>query len=93
MVGPEGIKTWLDGTALLIFAGGVMLPLLYWALQWLTFTFSTMVPTPGGVGGSEAAFLLLYAPFISPDTLGPVMVIWRLSGPERSFMRPPDVSE
>ena len=46
------------------FAGGVMLPLLYWALQWLTFTFSTMVPTPGGVGGSEAAFLLLYAPFI-----------------------------
>lgn len=65
-------------TAIIGFAGGVMLPLLYWALQWLTFTFSTIVPTPGGVGGSEAAFLLLYAPFISPDTLGPVMVIWRL---------------
>ena len=65
-------------TAIIGFAGGAMLPLLYWALQWLTFTFSTMVPTPGGVGGTEAAFLLLYAPFVSPDTLGPVMVIWRL---------------
>lgn len=65
-------------TAIIGFAGGVMLPLLYWALQWLTFTFSTIVPTPGGIGGSEAAFLLLYAPFVSPDALGPVMVIWRL---------------
>lgn len=65
-------------TAIIGFAGGAMLPLLYWALQWLTFTFSTVVPTPGGIGGSEAAFLLLYAPFVSPDTLGPVMVIWRL---------------
>ncbi|MEM8695410.1 MAG: lysylphosphatidylglycerol synthase transmembrane domain-containing protein [Pseudomonadota bacterium] len=65
-------------TAIIGFAGGAMLPLLYWALQWLTFTFSTIVPTPGGIGGSEAAFLLLYAPFLSPDTLAQVMVIWRL---------------
>ena len=65
-------------TAIIGFAGGAMMPLLYWALQWLTFTFSTIVPTPGGVGGTEAAFLLLYAPFVSPDSLGPVMVIWRL---------------
>jgi uncharacterized protein (TIRG00374 family) len=65
-------------TAIIGFAGGAMLPLLYWALQWLTFTFSTMVPTPGGIGGTEAAFLLLYAPFLSPDTLAQVMVIWRL---------------
>jgi len=65
-------------TAIIGFAGGQMLPLLYWALQWLTFTFSTMVPTPGGVGGTEAAFLLLYAPFIGPSRLAAVMVIWRL---------------
>jgi uncharacterized protein (TIRG00374 family) len=65
-------------TAVIGFAGSQMLPLLYWALQWLTFTFSTLVPTPGGIGGSEAAFLLLYAPFVAPDDLGPVMVIWRL---------------
>jgi uncharacterized protein (TIRG00374 family) len=37
-----------------------------------------MVPTPGGVGGTEAAFLLLYAPFIGPSRLAAVMVIWRL---------------
>lgn len=65
-------------TAVIGFAGSQMLPMIYWALQWLTFTFSTMVPTPGGIGGTEAAFLLLYAPFISPDKLGPIMVIWRL---------------
>lgn len=64
--------------AVIGFAGAQVLPLLYWALQWLTFTFSTMVPTPGGIGGTEAAFLLLYAPFISPEKLGPIMVIWRL---------------
>jgi len=65
-------------TAVIGFAGAQMLPLLYWALQWLTFTFSTLVPTPGGIGGTEAAFLLLYAPFVSPDKLGAVMVIWRV---------------
>lgn len=64
--------------AVIGFAGAHVQPFLSWALQWLTFTFSTMVPTPGGIGGSEAAFLLLYAPFVPPDRLGPVMVIWRL---------------
>ncbi len=65
-------------TAIIGFAGGEVLPLLYWALQWLTFTFSTLVPTPGGIGGMEAAFLLLYAPFIAPERLAQAMVIWRL---------------
>lgn len=65
-------------TLVIGFAGGAMLPLLYWALQWLTFTFSTLVPTPGGIGGTEAAFLLLYAPFVAPGKLPAVMVIWRL---------------
>lgn len=65
-------------TLVIGFAGGVMLPLLYWALNWLTFTFSTLVPTPGGIGGTEAAFLLLFAPFVAPDILAPVMAIWRL---------------
>ena len=64
--------------AVIGFAGAAVLPSLFLVLQWLTFTFSTVVPTPGGMGGTEAAFLVLYAPFIPPDRLGPVMVIWRL---------------
>lgn len=74
----QWIARYSVATAVIGFAGVKMMPLLFFSLQWLTFTFSTVVPTPGGTGGTEAAFLLLYAPFIPPDTLGPVMVIWRL---------------
>ncbi|MBC7985732.1 MAG: flippase-like domain-containing protein [Sphingomonadaceae bacterium] len=74
----QWIARYSVATAVIGFAGAQMLPLLYLGLQWLVFTFSTVVPTPGGMGGTEAAFLLLYAPFVPPDRLGPVMVIWRL---------------
>jgi uncharacterized membrane protein YbhN (UPF0104 family) len=59
------------------FVGGQMMPMLHWALQWLTLTASSVVPTPGGAGGTEASFLLFFAPFLSGDLLGPTMVIWR----------------
>lgn len=53
-------------------------PALYWLLQYLVQSISSVVPTPGGVGGAEAGFLLLFAPFVSAGSLVPAMSAWRL---------------
>ncbi|MCK0128755.1 lysylphosphatidylglycerol synthase domain-containing protein [Erythrobacter sp. F6033] len=53
-------------------------PALFWLLQWLVQTISSIVPTPGGAGGAEAAFLLLFAPFVVMGVLVPAMSTWRL---------------
>ena len=54
-------------------------PLLSWAMQWLTHTFAGVVPTPGAAGGAEAAFALIYAPFIPFAELGLAVSSWRLT--------------
>lgn len=59
-------------------AGGQMRPILHWLLQWAVQSFGSIVPTPGGAGGVEAAFLLLFAPFLDADALLPAMTVWRL---------------
>jgi glycosyltransferase 2 family protein len=53
-------------------------PALYWLLQYLVQSISSVVPTPGGAGGAEAAFLLLFAPFVSAGVLILAMSAWRL---------------
>ena len=53
--------------------------LLSWALQWLTFTAAGLVPTPGGAGGAEAAFALLYAAWVPAGVLGLATAAWRLT--------------
>lgn len=53
-------------------------PQLYWLLQYLVQALSSVVPTPGGSGGAEAAFLLLFSPFVELDLLLPTMSTWRL---------------
>ncbi|QFT77326.1 flippase-like domain-containing protein [Erythrobacter sp. THAF29] len=53
-------------------------PVLFWLLQYLVQTISSIVPTPGGAGGAEAAFLLLFAPFVAMGVLVPAMSTWRL---------------
>lgn len=53
-------------------------PALYWLLQYLVQSISSVIPTPGGVGGAEAGFLLLFAPFVSAGSLVPAMSAWRL---------------
>nr|WP_298926796.1 lysylphosphatidylglycerol synthase transmembrane domain-containing protein [uncultured Erythrobacter sp.] len=53
-------------------------PALFWLLQWLVQSISSLVPTPGGAGGAEAAFLLLFAPFVAVGILVPAMSTWRL---------------
>ena len=64
-------------TAVIAFLGAPVRPLLYWVLQWATFTLMNAVPTPGAAGGAEAAFLVLYSPFIPPGTLGLATAGWR----------------
>jgi uncharacterized membrane protein YbhN (UPF0104 family) len=53
-------------------------PALYWLLQYLVQAISSVVPTPGGAGGAEAAFLLLFAPFVGAGVLVAAMSTWRL---------------
>lgn len=53
-------------------------PVLFWLLQYLVQSISSLVPTPGGAGGAEAAFLLLFAPFVAMGVLVPAMSTWRL---------------
>jgi glycosyltransferase 2 family protein len=65
-------------TVVILALGGRFQPLLYWGLQWLTVTFAALVPTPGGVGGAEAAFLVLYSPFMGGARLLAAMAAWRL---------------
>lgn len=53
-------------------------PAQFWLLQYLVQSISSVVPSPGGVGGAEAGFLLLFAPFVEPAVLLPAMSLWRL---------------
>ncbi|MEW4448352.1 flippase-like domain-containing protein [Qipengyuania sp. JC766] len=53
-------------------------PVLYWLLQYLVQAISSVIPTPGGSGAAEAAFLLLFSPFTDRDVLVPAVSIWRL---------------
>jgi uncharacterized membrane protein YbhN (UPF0104 family) len=53
-------------------------PALFWLLQYLVQSISSVVPTPGGAGGAEAGFLLLFAPFVAAGVLVAAMSSWRL---------------
>jgi uncharacterized membrane protein YbhN (UPF0104 family) len=52
-------------------------PLLHGALQWVVFLTAGMVPTPGGIGAAEAAFLVAYSPHLNGEVLGVAVVLWR----------------
>jgi len=52
-------------------------PFRFFALQWFVFTLGVLVPTPGAVGGLEAAFLLVHRGLIPDSLLGMVTACWR----------------
>jgi len=52
-------------------------PLLFMALQVIVFALLTFIPTPGGVGGAEALFSIIYRSFLPPETIGIVTAGWR----------------
>lgn len=64
-------------SALVAFLGAPVQPVLFWMLQWVVFTLAAFIPTPGAAGGAEAAFFVVYSPFI-PSSLMPLATAgWR----------------
>jgi uncharacterized protein (TIRG00374 family) len=52
-------------------------PILFMALQVLVFALTSLIPTPGGAGGAEAVFYLLYQPFLAAESIGLITIGWR----------------
>jgi uncharacterized protein (TIRG00374 family) len=52
----------------------------YWeiiSLEWIVFSGMTFTPLPGGAGGAEAAFYLVYKSFFKPDLIAVLILVWR----------------
>jgi glycosyltransferase 2 family protein len=64
-------------TALVAFLGGPVQPVLFWLLQWVVFTLAAFIPTPGAAVGAEAAFFVIYSPFIPAGAIGIATAGWR----------------
>jgi uncharacterized protein (TIRG00374 family) len=64
-------------SALAAFLGAPVRPLLFWVLQWFVFTVMTFVPTPGAAGAAEAAFYLIFSPFLPGHIIGLATAGWR----------------
>lgn len=47
-------------------------------LQWLVFTMGTLVPTPGGLGGIDAAFFVVHHGVAHGEVLRAAAPLWRL---------------
>ena len=64
-------------SALIAFLGVPVDPVLFWVLQWVVFTLMSLMPTPGAVGGAEAAFFLIYSALVPGSILGLATAGWR----------------
>jgi len=64
-------------TVLIAFLGAPVQPILFWLLQWVVFTLAAVIPTPGAAGGAEAAFFLIYSPFVPSSIMGLAIAGWR----------------
>lgn len=64
-------------SALAAFLGSPVEPVLFWLLQWVVFTLMGFIPTPGAAGGAEAAFYLIYSPFLPEQVIGLATAGWR----------------
>jgi uncharacterized protein (TIRG00374 family) len=62
---------------LIAFLGAPVQPVLFWLLQWVVFTLAAFIPTPGAAGGAEAAFFLIYSPFIPTEVIALATAGWR----------------
>ena len=64
-------------SVLVAFLGAPVQPVLFWLLQWVVFTLAALIPTPGAAGGAEAAFFVLYSPFLPGRIIGLATAGWR----------------
>lgn len=53
-------------------------PFNFFASQWLVFMLMKIVPSPGGAGGAELAFLLFYRSMLPENLLGLLVGAWRV---------------
>ena len=77
LTGSQWLARYSIVSAIVAFLGLPAQPVLFWVLQWVVFTLSALIPTPGGAGGAEAAFFVLYSPFIPSSAMGLVTAGWR----------------
>jgi uncharacterized protein (TIRG00374 family) len=52
-------------------------PILYMALQVIVFAVAAFIPTPGGTGGAEGVFFMIYRSFLPHHLIGVVTALWR----------------
>ncbi len=52
-------------------------PVRDWLLQWVVFVATMVIPMPGGAGGAEAMFYLVYGAYVPREILGFVTASWR----------------
>ena len=78
LAGVQWTARYSVATAVIAFLDVPIRPVLFWLLQWVTFTLMNAVPTPGAAGGAEAAFAVLFSPFVPVDLLGLATAAWRL---------------
>ncbi len=52
-------------------------PVLFMALQVIVFALMTAIPTPGGAGGAEALFTVIYGSLLPHNAIGLVTAGWR----------------
>jgi glycosyltransferase 2 family protein len=64
-------------SALIAFLGTPVQPVLFWLLQWVVFTLAAFIPTPGAAGGAEAAFFVIYSPFVPASIIALATAGWR----------------
>lgn len=64
-------------SVLIAFLGVPVQPVLFWLLQWVVFTLAAVIPTPGAAGGAEAAFYVIYSPFVPGGLMGLATAGWR----------------
>jgi len=52
-------------------------PVLFFLLQWVVFTFMTLFPTPGAIGGAEVSLALVFKGIV-PSGIIPILTgVWR----------------
>jgi uncharacterized protein (TIRG00374 family) len=64
-------------TVLLLGLGIPVRPVLFMALQVIVFALQAFIPTPGGAGGAEALFAVVYRSYLPPGMIGVVTAGWR----------------
>jgi glycosyltransferase 2 family protein len=52
-------------------------PILFFLLQWVTFSTMAFIPTPGAVGGAEFAFAVVYSGLLPNGVIPLITGVWR----------------